>query len=401
MSKKSYKINLSDELAQKFLGKVNKGGKYRVSAEQREKINQWKIENGSEMQKLKLKTLGIPEKKLNVVANSTHYWDKSDPKYSIFVKNPYYEEKQMQPIYDRFEEIVNKHQGEKRKIKTKEKPVKKALKATTSDDHIGLDPNPKNNSLFQYEYNGDIYQKSLDKVFKSIVKEYDTHGKFDMVLLDNLGDEQDGWNGFTTRRGHELDQNMSNVDVFDVCVDAKVNMIRNVAEAGITDKIIIRKCVNDNHSGDFGHIINKAVMKIINMIYDSDFVQIETLTRFMEHRVYGNHAFILTHGKDKDKMFKGLPLILNDKTIEFVNGYIDFYNINQKYIHVEKGDLHQLGFQKARKFDYRNFMSFAPPSAWVQHNFGPAYSGYSIQVIPKHNNEISHTDYFLDYTKKR
>lgn len=36
---------------------------------------------------------------------------------------------------------------------------------------------------------------------------------------------------------------------------------------------------------------------------------------------------------------------------------------------------------------------------WVQHNFGDCYSGYSIQVIPKYENEISHTDYFFDYKK--
>jgi hypothetical protein len=99
-------------------------------------------------------------------------------------------------------------------------------------------------------------------------------------------------------------------------------------------------------------------------------------------------------------MFKGLPLVMNDKTINYINDYIDFYKISSKHIHVEKGDLHQIGYQKCSKFDYRNFMSFAPPSSWVQHNFGNSYSGYSIQIIPKHTNEISHTDYFLDYTKK-
>lgn len=44
-------------------------------------------------------------------------------------------------------------------------------------------------------------------------------------------------------------------------------------------------------------------------------------------------------------------------------------------------------------------MSFAPPSSWCQINFGDSYSGYSIQVVPKYSNEISHTDYFLDYKK--
>jgi hypothetical protein len=41
-------------------------------------------------------------------------------------------------------------------------------------------------------------------------------------------------------------------------------------------------------------------------------------------------------------------------------------------------------------------MSFAPPSAYVQNNFGDSYSGYSIQVVPKYSSEISHTDYFFD-----
>lgn len=107
MSKKSYKINLSDELAQKFLGKVNKGGKYRVSAEQREKINQWKIENGSEMQKLKLKKrlkdeMGIPDDKLEIAANSPYYWDKSKG-HSFRVDNPYtYKKQEVKTFFQEF-----------------------------------------------------------------------------------------------------------------------------------------------------------------------------------------------------------------------------------------------------------------------------------------------------------
>jgi hypothetical protein len=78
----------------------------------------------------------------------------------------------------------------------------KAIKATTTDDHVGLEPNPNGNGLFKYEYNAEIYSQSYEKVFKSIIKEFNTHGKFDLLLLDNLGDEQDGWNGLTTRGGH-------------------------------------------------------------------------------------------------------------------------------------------------------------------------------------------------------
>lgn len=299
------------------------------------------------------------------------------------------------------ESILSRNKGIKNLIKVKDlKSNKKALKVTTSDDHVGLEPDPKGNGLFKYEYNANVYKKSYDKVFQSVIKEYNTHGLFDLLLLDNLGDEQDGWNGFTTRGGHELPQNMSNAEVFETCVDVKVSFIRSLIDSKVSKRIILRKVVNDNHSGDFGHTINLTVKKIINLLYSEDVVKVETLSRFMEHRVYGDHCFILTHGKDAKQMFKGLPLQLNDKTINFVNDYIKFYDIKSKYVHLEKGDLHQIGFNKCNTFDYRNFMSFAPPSSWVQHNFGDCYSGYSIQVIPKNDNEISHTDYFIDYVKK-
>lgn len=322
---------------------------------------------------------------------------------NAFIKNPLYKEDAVteESIQTAIENVLKRFEHKKNTFKpSNSKSNKKALKVTLSDDHVGLEPNPSGNALFNYEYSGDIYKNSYKKVFNSVLKEFNTHGKFDLLLLDNLGDEQDGWNGLTTRGGHKLEQNMTNAEVFEVCIDTKVAFINSLVKENVTDKIILRKVSNDNHSGDFGQTINIAVKKIINLLYTEDVVKVETLTRFMEHRTYGEHCFILTHGKDTKQMFKGLPLQLNDKTINFVNDYINFYNIKSKFIHLEKGDLHQIGYNKCSTFDYRNFMSFAPPSSWVQHNFGTSYSGYSIQVIPKDNNEISHTDYFIDYVKK-
>lgn len=350
--------------------------------------------------------------KLSVDPTSVkHLWkvmrDEKDRKAgNVFIKNPLYVEKEKEEIKETItkaiDNVLKRFNNTDFNYKvSKTKTNKKALKVTTSDDHVGLEPNPKDNGLFKYEYNADVYNNSLDKVFNSIIKEYNTHGCFDLLLIDNLGDEQDGWNGFTTRGGHELPQNMSNSEVFEVCIDSKVKLIKSLVNSNVAKKIILRKVTNDNHSGDFGHTINIAVKKIINLLYSTDIVEVETLTRFMEHRTYGDHCFILTHGKDAKQMFKGMPLQLNEKTINFVNDYIRFYDIKSKYIHLEKGDLHQIGFNKCNTFDYRNFMSFAPPSSWVQHNFGDCYSGYSLQVIPKYSNEISHTDYFLDYKKQK
>ena len=336
-------------------------------------------------------------------SNVKHLWLK-DKEASIFVKNPDYKEQNLKETTEHLEKAIDKVLSKFNKecyifYPNQHESNLKAIKVTISDDHVGLEPNPNNNGLFKYEYNAEIYSNSYEKVFNSVLKEFRTHGKFDLLLLDNLGDEQDGWNGLTTRGGHELPQNMSNAEVFETCIDVKVKMIKSLVENNIANKIILRKVTNDNHSGDFGHTINLAVKKIINLIYSNDIVEVETLTRFLEHRIYGDHCFILTHGKDAKQMFRGLPLKLDDKTINYINDYLRFYDINSKFVHVEKGDLHQIGYNKCNTFDYRNFMSFAPPSSWVQHNFGDCYSGYSIQVIPKYENEISHTDYFLDYKK--
>jgi hypothetical protein len=349
---------------------------------------------------------GIKEATTNLQVDKTnvkHLWLK-DKNSSLFVKNPDYKEPELTDVTKHLETAIESVLNKFNKkdyifYPNQHESNLKALKVTISDDHVGLEPNPNNNGLFKYDYNAEIYSNSYEKVFKSIVKEFNTHGKFDLLLFDNLGDEQDGFNGLTTRGGHKLPQNMTNAEVFETCIDVKVKIIKSLVENNIANKIILRKVTNDNHSGDFGHTINLAVKKIINLIYSNDIVEVETLTRFLEHRTYGDHCFILTHGKDASQMFKGLPLKLDDKTINYINDYIRFYNIESKYIHVEKGDLHQIGYNKCNTFDYRNFMSFAPPSSWVQHNFGDCYSGYSIQVIPKFENEISHTDYFLDYKK--
>ncbi len=379
----------------RYLGlEVNKESRYYLDTNQQLRLNELRYNKG---------VLDACENVGVDPTNTPMLWLKTKTE-SVRVTNPLFVPKQEKEITETIKEAIESVIS---KITTldynfKIKPLQsneKALKVTIADDHVGLEPNPNDLGLFKYEYNAEIYANSYEKVFTSIVKEYNTHGIFDIILLDNLGDEQDGWNGFTTRGGHTLPQNMTNAEVFETCVDVKVKMVKTLIESEMCKKIVLRKVTNDNHSGDFGHTINIAVKKIINLLYSSDLVEVETLTKFMEHRFYGEHCFILTHGKDTNQMFKGLPLDLNDKTINFVNDYIRFYDIKSKYVHLEKGDLHRIGYNKCSTFDYRNFMSFAPPSSWVQHNFGDCYSGYSIQVIPKYNNEISHTDYFLDYKK--
>lgn len=275
---------------------------------------------------------------------------------------------------------------------------KKAIKVTISDAHVGLNPNPDNNWLFTYEYNADLFSRNMDSVYEKIQSYRYFYGQFDLLLLQDLWDPLDGWNGETTRGGHKLDQNMTNEVAFKTYVRANISLIENIIRWGIAKKIIVRNVLNDNHSGDFARIAAFTISEVITRLY-GEVVEFQSINRFMQHYTYGDHCFVITHWKDEKHMMRWLPFCLNDKAINFINQYLDHYGITSKHVHIEKWDLHRLGYERNVRFDYRNYMSFAPWSAWVAHNFGDTYSGYSIDVITKDTNEMAHQDFFLDYKK--
>lgn len=403
MNKKTYSQLVLDALAIFNKGGVGKREASRKAVEGTD-YNSETIRKG--MQKLESKLLrqqensGLAkhcEERGIDISDVTLYWDKTK-EYSVAVK---LDKAESDGYLEEVRQIVESYNPDKlRTIEKVKLDSPKAIKATLSDMHIGLNPNPDNKSIFAYEYNEEIFKSNIDKVFNSILKEYESNGRFDLLVIDDLGDGLDGWNGQTTRGGHKLEQNMTNEEAFRVFVEGKLTLIENCIRAGVANEVTVRNVANDNHSGSFASIANMTIKMILDRTYEQSDVNFYILDKFMEHFQYGDHTFILTHGKDSQYMFKGLPYELNDKAISFINDYIDHYNINTKFIHLEKGDLHRVGYSRTKKFDYRNFMSFAPPSAWVQHNFGDCYSGYSIQTISKFSGEISHADYYFDLTKK-
>ena len=328
----------------------------------------------------------------------THGWIKNK-NASLFFKTPIID--QYDRILEAFSDLCGKYTFNKDKFRPEKVDNIRAIKATCTDDHIGLDVNADNTSIFNYEYSPAIYKESFLKFTNSIYEKYDLYGRFDLCFIDNLGDQQDGLNGQTTRGGHDLPQNAGTEEVFYTCVDTKIELIDNLIKDGIANKFTVRSVVNDNHSGDFGLLINLAIKKIIEMKYGQDIIQIDILKRFLEHRTYGNHCFILTHGKDKSKRKYGFPKNLNQKAIEIIDDYISHHNLIGLFCHLEKGDLHTSNYERTNRFDYRNYMAFSPPSEWIQHNFGDNYAGYAIQVIDKNVKKIEHTEYDLNYRVKR
>jgi hypothetical protein len=273
---------------------------------------------------------------------------------------------------------------------------KKALRGIITDAHVGMNPMSED-ALFSFRYDEIIFKEHLDVFFNHMKKEIHSHGFFDVIIVDDLGDGLDGFNGTTTRASHHLEQNMSNKEAWSAYVFNKLNTLCSIINLNAAEKYQFRNVANCNHAGDFGWTANMAIKMTLEKMYEN--VEYIILNKPIEHFTYGNHTYLITHGKDKNLMTKGMPLHLTDKTAGIIRQYIDHYGITSPYIHVDKGDLHRVAYDRNPRFDYRNFMSFAPPSQWVQANYGVSYCGFSTQIIPKHTNDIQHTDIFFDMKK--
>ena len=102
------------------------------------------------------------------------------------------------------------------------------------------------------------------------------------------------------------------------------------------------------------------------------------------------YTILFTHGKDDSDMKYGLPLVLNDKTENYINNYIDYHQIDtRKPIHFIKGDLHQSATQYGKRFRYKNVGSIFGSSKWIHTNFGNTKPICDIDIFEESSiNEI-------------
>jgi len=241
-----------------------------------------------------------------------------------------------------------------------------------TDVHIGMNVNPDGYSL----YGGLWDENELDKRLKDVVNHVVANAKSSYLLIHELGDFLDGWDGLTTRGGHSLPQNMDNQKAFDVALKFKIKMI---------DSLIpfynFIKCVNicnDNHAGSFGYVVNSAFKTYIDLKYSGK-VEVINQRRFIDHYFERKICFILTHGKDDKSLKFGFKPILDAKQIEKIKNYIDENKLHGYKIEFSKGDSHQLMFDSStsKHFEYQNFGAFSPPSNWVQTNFQNSISSFT------------------------
>jgi len=244
-------------------------------------------------------------------------------------------------------------------------------RAILTDVHVGM----KVSDGYSL-YDGIWNEQELFKRRDIFVNEIVANQKSNTLLLHELGDFMDGYNGMTTRGGHELPQNMDNQKAFDVGLEFKISLIDVLVYH--YKKIHVVNICNDNHAGSFGYIVNSAFKTYIEAKYNN-IVLVVNQRKFIDHYVFGNRCFILTHGKDDKSLKFGFKPMLDAVQIEKIKNYIDEYKLHGYQIEFSKGDSHQLmfDFTSSTSFEYQNFGAFSPPSDWVKVNFKNTKSSFT------------------------
>jgi hypothetical protein len=244
-------------------------------------------------------------------------------------------------------------------------------RAVFCDVHVGMEVNKDGFSLYDGQWDETELFKRRDIFVNEIVK----NQKSNVLLLHELGDFMDGWDGLTTRGGHALPQNMDNQKAFDVGLRFKITLIDALVHH--YSKIHIVNICNDNHAGSFGYIVNSAFKTYIELKYKN--VIVVNQRKFIDHYFFKNRCFILTHGKDDKSLKFGFKPQLDAVQIEKIKNYIDEYKLHLYKIEFGKADSHQLllDFTSSTAFEYHNFGAFSPPSDWVKTNFKNTNSSFT------------------------
>jgi len=252
-----------------------------------------------------------------------------------------------------------------------------------TDVHIAMDVNGKSgDSLYEGKWDRDEVLRRLDL----LVYHVKTYKRGRKLIIDDLGDFLDGLGGQTTRKGHELPQNMNDKEAFDLALEFKIKLIDSLIDE--YEEIVCHNITNDNHSGVFSYFVSSAFEKIINCRYSGK-VKVKTIKKFIDHYSEGKHTFVISHGKDIGEQKFGLKPKLDAVQAEKIDQYCKEHKLyNGNFIEFSKGDSHQAIYDDttSNDFSYYNYPAFSPPSNWVKLNFGKSRSGFNFFNVKREEN---------------
>lgn len=295
--------------------------------------------------------------------------------------------------HDFIEGVVKKHIKTQKITKTKQKVTDTFDRLIFTDVHVGMSTDGGRNvvPLYDNTWNAEELHRRGSKIVSHVLK----YKKSDLLIIDDLGDFCDGLEGKTTRKGHDLPQNMNDKEAFENGVKFKIDMLDKLSQK--YHQITVNCVCESNHGGIMEYFVNSLVAKMAEIKYDN--VQVNVLERFISHYSIGQHTFILSHGKDSESLKFGFKPVMDHKCEAKIDHYCTEYNLyNGNYIEFSKGDSHQYitDFTSSNKFDYCSYPATSPASNWVATNFKNTISGIVFQTIEKSANIKTTTPYFFE-----
>lgn len=241
-----------------------------------------------------------------------------------------------------------------------------------SDVHIGMGYPSYDESMYSTSWGKEDIERRLNLLIDHVIK---NKGNSSYIIVDDLGDFMDNYNGYTSRGGHQVPQGMNTMDAFDLGLSFKVRLAMELKLH--FDDVVFNNVCNDNHGGVLSYLVNSAFARVVN-----EFAIVNNHRKFMSHYFVGNHAFILCHGKDAKYMKFPMKPHPDKNDISKVEEYIRMNDFsNGMFVEFSKGDSH-LGvfdFSSSDTFDYLSYPAFSPSSDWVMHNYKFGQSGFVFQ----------------------
>ena len=216
-----------------------------------------------------------------------HGWIKSK-EGTLYATNPNYVEPEEASILDI--DFTALFDGKIDKFKRTTSPNKQTNflfdRLVYTDTHIGMENNPDGYNLYGGIWNEDEVMERADLMIDHVLE----FKKSNTLVIDDLSDFMDGWEAMTTRGGHELPQNMSTQDAYDLGVRFKIYLVENLIDH--YDKIICHNVCNSNHGGAFDYVVNSAFKTYCELRYDGD-VEVHNYRRFLDHYQIGCQDFLV------------------------------------------------------------------------------------------------------------
>jgi hypothetical protein len=303
------------------------------------------------------------------------------PFYNIVFYSP--EEETVIDISSNLEEVVKKYIS---RVPTPSVSFKKSKwfdRVVYTDTHIGMNVNGKDGDSL---YEGKWDKEELLNRLALMVSHIKNNQRSNTLVVDDLGDFLDGLGGQTTRKGHELPQNMNDKEVFDLALEFKIRLVDSLVYD--YEKIVCNNITNDNHSGVFSYFVSSAVKQILEAKYPGK-VEVNSIKKFMHHYSIGKHTFVISHGKDIGEQKFGFKPKLDAIQAEKIDQYCKENRLyNGNFIEFSKGDSHQAIYDDttSNDFSYYNYPAFSPPSNWIKTNFKNSKSGFNFFNVDEESN---------------